>query len=94
METRALRQFMGAYLHQDFDLVGSVEDNLALFARQSPALAASLPDEIADLLSQPYTDGELEGLLDEMGCEASPPTGKTYREWLAQIADGVRVATA
>ncbi|MBI2244568.1 MAG: hypothetical protein HYU55_11720 [Nocardioides sp.] len=39
---------MTGYLHQDFDLVGSVEDSLDLFVRQSPALAASLPDEIAD----------------------------------------------
>ncbi|ABL83232.1 MULTISPECIES: contact-dependent growth inhibition system immunity protein [unclassified Nocardioides] len=94
METRALRHFMGAYLHQDFDLVGSVEDNLALFVRQSPALAAALSDEVADLLAHPFTDGELERLLDEMGCEASPPVGKTYRDWLTQIADRVRRTTA
>ncbi len=94
METPALCQFMGAYLHQDFDLVGSVEDNLVLFSRQSPALADSLSDEIDRLLALSPTEAEIEALLDQMGCQADPPEDSTYREWLTQIADRARKATA
>ncbi len=93
MEAPALRQFMGGYLHQDFDVVGTVEENLELFARTSPRLADALPLEIDHLLAEDRSEAELEDLLDEMGCQAAPPSGTTYREWLTQIADRVRQAT-
>ncbi len=94
MKLPALHQFMGAYLHQDFDLVGTIDENLALFARNSPLLADTLPREIDQVLANALTEAELESLLDEIGCQAAPPDGTTYREWLTHIAHRVRAATA
>jgi hypothetical protein len=52
LEMRALRQLMGAYLHQDFDLDGTVEDKVDLFVAGSPGLATQRPGEVAHVLDQ------------------------------------------
>ena len=95
MEIPALAQLMGAYLHQDFDVVGSVDDNIDLFVRRSSALAASLPQEVAWLLEEKrIEDAELEAILDDMGCAVAPPEDMSYRTWLAEIAEHVRSAVS
>jgi hypothetical protein len=95
METPALYQLMGGYLHQDFDLVGDVDENVDLFASDSPALAARLPQEIEWALATYTTEEELEDLCDRMGCELVPLEGEGgYRGWLTEIAVRVRQASA
>jgi hypothetical protein len=94
METPALYQLMGGYLHQDFDVVGDLDDNIDLFASDSPALAALLPREVESVLETYTTEDELEAFCDRMGCEVVPLEGEGgYRGWLTQIAERVRLAT-
>jgi len=84
---------MGAYLHQDYDFVGSVEDNVDAFVHETPDLAPALPGEVAELIASTSDEDELESILTTMGCQLRPLEG-TYRAWLQQIADRVRAATA
>ena len=93
MRYPALDQLMGAYLHQDYSVFGSVEDNVDLFVVETPALAPRLPDEVADLLDSVATDEQIRDILRSLGCQLRPTEG-TYRAWLQQIADRVRAATA
>ena len=86
METSALTHLMGAYLHQDFDVVGTVADNVDLFVDDEPELAADLSREIASLLAHDLSDAAIASLLDTMGCGAMPPAGEGYREWLGAMA--------
>lgn len=82
---------MRAYLHQDYDIVGDVYDNIAVFVRDLPDLAAQLPDEIAWTLSTFPAEPELEQFLDSRGCELRPLEGEGgYRGWLSLIAERVR----
>ncbi len=88
----ALRELMQAYLHQDYDLVGTVDDNLDAFVSECPELAHRLPGEVVELLATTPEDGDLRDAVREMGCQLRPDQG-TYRHWLQQIADHVRAAT-
>lgn len=94
MDTPALAQLMGAYLHQDYDIVGTVEDNVDLFVRDSPDLAALLPGEVSCVLSETTSEAGLRQLLIDVGCQLRPPGGTSYRAWLTDIADHVRRAQA
>ncbi|GAA4698401.1 contact-dependent growth inhibition system immunity protein [Nocardioides conyzicola] len=93
-EWPALWQLMGAYLHQDFDAFGTIDDNIDLFVLESPDLAPALPAEVQRALDQFSTEPELEAFVDDLGCQVLPPGDLTYREWLTQIADRVRAAAA
>ena len=92
-ETPALKMLMMGYLHQDYRLVGDVQDNVDEFLAEDSELAAHLPTEIASVVEQ-LDDASVEQLVVRLGAEVRPPTGVTYREWLTQIADRVRAATA
>jgi hypothetical protein len=90
MNTPALHELMRSYLHQDYDLVGTVADNVDLFLADHPELAAELPDEIDAVLSATPEERDLERLVDELGTEVRPPPSQSYRDWLTQIAHRVR----
>jgi hypothetical protein len=94
MDTPALRELMGTYLHQDFDLIGTVDDNVDAFILDFSDIAAALPVEVQALLSRDPSEQELEDLLEALGCQLRPPNGESRREWLTHIADRVRRATA
>jgi hypothetical protein len=93
MDTPALNELMGSYLHQDYDLVGTVDDNIDTFVRDFSDIAVALPTEVQELLSQQPSEQDLEDLLGALGCQLRPPNGLSYRAWLTQIADRVRQAT-
>ncbi|GAA4376331.1 contact-dependent growth inhibition system immunity protein [Nocardioides caricicola] len=94
MEMPGLAQLMGGWLHQDFDIIGTVDENIDEFARKNPRRAATLPDEVAWLLSAHDSESELQAVLDRLGCDVMPDDGVSYREWLTHIADRVRAATS
>ncbi len=85
MEKPALEQLMGAYLHQDFDLVGDVADNIDAFMAEEPVLARRLPDEIAWALQIHDSAAELDAFVSALGCQVQPGEGG-YRELLGEIA--------
>lgn len=90
----ALAVFVGAYLNQD--LYDFYEDEFAAvrdFAAQDPDLAAELPDEIDTALARHRDEFSLQQFLDGLGLEITP-SDVTYREWLTQLADRARSATA
>lgn len=93
METPALTQLMGAYLHQDYDLVGDEWDNLNAFIEESSILAAQLPDEVAWALRAHQDEPHLALFVETLGCQLAPPAGG-YRAWLTEIARRVAAATA
>jgi len=92
-ETPALWQLMGAYLHQDYDLSGTIDENVKLFVAETPDLAPALPSEVAWALATFTTEEELERFVDDLGCQVLPPGGISHRAWLTHIADVVRAAT-
>ena len=94
METPALSQLMGAYLHQDYLYEGTVEDNVTLFMEEDSQLASQLPAEVDRLLASGVSEADIDRLVHELGCQVLPPDNTSYRDWLAQIADHVRAATA
>lgn len=91
IDAPALEALVRTYFHQDYDLIGSISENIDRFVVDFPALAPRLPAEVAHLAA---TDEEIETLLTSFGCELNPPDNLSYREWLTQIADRVRAATA
>ena len=97
MRTLALGSLLGAYFHQDWDL--DSEDEwavLELFVAREPSLTAHLPGEIDQVLASRPTENDLRALVvDELGGYfLADWDGGTYREWLTEIADRVRSATA
>jgi ABC-type multidrug transport system fused ATPase/permease subunit len=93
-ESPALWHLMGAYLHQDYAYDGTVDDNIDLFVSDTPDRAPALPAEVERALRELSSEAELEAFVDALGCQINAPRGLTYREWLTQIADRVRAATA
>lgn len=86
---------MGAYLHQDFDSIGTVDDNVDRFVDDEPELASSLPGEIAALLDDEPSEDAIATLLDSMGCELQPgPDDGSYRDWLSAMANRVEARLA
>lgn len=92
MTTPALRELMRSYLHQDYDLDGTVEENVDLFVADDPELAKTLPDEIDSLLASGPDEADLERVVDALGAEIGPLPPMTYREWLIKIAERVRAS--
>lgn len=87
METPALRELMGTYFHQDWDLFG--HDHMAVvdqFIVDHPDLAARLVHDIDQVLAAVKDDADLESLLDGLGCEVLPDRPGGYRTWLGVIA--------
>ena len=96
MKTPALEQLMGTYLHQDYDLVGSVWDNVDAFVLESPELAPGLPAEVDWVNATIVSENELKAYLHSLGLQVLPPTESHggYRGWLSEIARRVEAATA
>lgn len=95
-KTPALAKLMGAYFHQDWDTYGDEWDVIDVFVRDQPHQAAPLIADIEATLAALTDEAELRAfLLNDLGaCFVADADGGTYREWLTQIADHVRVATA
>jgi hypothetical protein len=93
MDLPALRQLMGAYLHQDFDLTGTVDDNVEAFAIESPDLAHQLPAEVDYLVASVNADAELRDRLEDLGCQVLPEDGAT-QAWLIELSERIRSMTA
>lgn len=90
----ALRQFFGAYFHQDWVLEASdwqgVVDSYVQDERPSAELLRSLVDEI-DHLSAECTEPGMERLVTRtLGANYYPLPELTYTEWLGQIATRLR----
>jgi hypothetical protein len=85
METPALAQLMGAYLHQDYGLLGGVPENVDAFVDDEPALSQLLPGEIAWALEAHPDEQALDAFLSSLGCQVPPGEGG-YRQLLGEIA--------
>lgn len=88
MDLPALRQLMGAYAHQDYDLLGKTPmQAVDAFLREEPRKAASLPTEIRHVLDILPSEQAVRDLVTGLGCEVLPPTEmRNYRTFLAAIA--------
>jgi len=93
METPALKQLMGAYLHQDYGLVGDVPENIDAFMEDEPNLSRRLPEEIAWALQVHPDEEALDAFVSSLGCQAPPGEGG-YRQLLGEIAARVIKARA
>ena len=93
METPALEQLMGAYLHQDYGLVGDVADNVDAFMADEPDLARRLPEEVAWALRGHPDEEALDAFVSSLGCQAPPGEGG-YQHLLGEIAARVTRAGA
>jgi hypothetical protein len=82
-----LFQFLGGYLHQDFDLDGGTADDAVRQAIAStPAEArAAVAAQIDSLMTAHSDERSLEVAVNEL-CSYHPPgDGLTYRAWLRQV---------
>ncbi len=93
METPALKQLMGAYLHQDYGLVGDIPENVDAFMADEPDLARRLPEEVAWALQVNPDEEALDAFVSSLGCQAPPGEGG-YRHLLGEIAAQVSHAGA
>ena len=88
METPALKQLMGAYLHQDYDLIGDVPDNVDAFMEESPQLAPLLPSEVEWVLNAYETEEQLAEFVYGLGCQLRPGEGG-FPAFLSGIAQQI-----
>lgn len=92
--TSTLEHLIGGYLNQDlWDDYSDVMDGVDDFVRQEPDLAPALAEEIRALLALGLSDHDLSHLMTQWGAGFLPGSSG-YREWLTQIADRARKATA
>jgi contact-dependent growth inhibition (CDI) system CdiI-like immunity protein len=95
VKTPALEQLMGTYLHQDYDLIGSVWDNVDAFVVESPELASELPAEVDWVNTSIASEDELRAYLHSLGLQVLPPRESNgYRGWLSEIARRVEAVIA
>ena len=82
-----LRHLIGAYFHQDWNLVyASREAATADALRRSPARTVGAAEEIDRLLAE-ESDDHLARLLDDFGFDDAPAEG--VRAFLAAIRDQI-----
>jgi len=86
-----LRQFFGAYFHQDWDIeFGTPDQALSAFIRQQVERSAleELSRSIVTFVHEHPDDADLdEALFKELGCEYFPPGhGILTRAWLLSVA--------
>ena len=92
-----LLQFFGAYFHQDWPLEG--DDWPSIVAQYLRDVRAhdgrATADALDSLLRSVSDDEELERIVHhDLGCDYDPRPdlgGPTLRQWLAQVADALRV---
>ena len=81
----ALHHLVGAYFHQDWDEdYGSYPQALAAFLRESPELARPLQQEVGSL--RVLSEDEVDGVLDELGCEYTLHPDESWLRWLDDLA--------
>lgn len=84
-----LEHMIGAYFHQDWNLVYATRDDaVADFVRRSPDRAAIVPREIDELLSSTDDDEELAARLSAMGFDDAPSDGE--RGFLIEVQARLR----
>jgi hypothetical protein len=83
----ALRQLMGAYLHQDYELFGSNPLAAAeTFLRDERRLSRALPGEVEAVL-RTHSETEVAALLSLLGCQIPPwANDATYTTSLRELA--------
>jgi hypothetical protein len=96
-EIESLRQFIGAYFHQDFFLdVASPDENVQCFITDvgSPSRVKEMAGLIEKLVDETPDDAALEQIFfDELGSEYIPTAdGRSVREWLRHVATMLRNA--
>jgi hypothetical protein len=83
-----LEHLIGAYFHQDWNLVYATRDEaVGDFVRRSPDRAAMVTREIDELLSSTGSDEELAARLSAMGFDDAPPDGD--RTFLIEIRNAI-----
>lgn len=86
-----LRQFVAAYLHQDWKLVHeSFGSAIVAFVREDHR-AALVPEEVRNLIRSEPDESQLRSLLrDDYGLAIAPDRGGgTYRQWLVDLAESI-----
>lgn len=85
----ALWQFLGAYLHQDWqDEYESPNGALRDFVSGDPGFAVDLPTEIEQVLTSTADDATLEATLVNLGSFFVPSrAGQNPRDWLRHVKD-------
>ena len=85
-----LGDLLGAYLHQDYDVVhGSPWSAIGAFRSENPTGAVSSASSAARRLAHEISDDD-EGrrAVNKLGLDYYPPAdGYTYRSWLLAVAD-------
>lgn len=86
-ESPALWQFLGAYLHQDWqEDYSNTREALSDFMVNEPTFAPDLASEIDHLLDSSSTAEEAEAAILELGSFFVPSAqGSDAREWLRRI---------
>ncbi|WP_156377971.1 contact-dependent growth inhibition system immunity protein [Williamsia sp. Leaf354] len=89
----ALEHFIGAYLHQDFDLEGDEWGALQRFlGDEGTARSRELVQDIDRLLSRRTQEVDIRQTLLNMGIRFnSEAVGETCREFLLRVRDQARV---
>jgi hypothetical protein len=84
-----LEHLIGAYFHQDWNHVyASRHEAVADFVRRSPDRAATVPQEIDELLASTGDDEELVNRLTAVGFDDAPADGD--RAFLVDLRDHLR----
>ena len=91
MTETALEHFIGAYLHQDFDVDGDEWGALQTFlGDEGTARARELADDIDRVLARFADENGVREALLGMGLGFSPEVdGETCRGWLVRVRERV-----
>lgn len=94
MPSHNLQHLIGAYFYELWDQheYSTWEDAVDDFVRRSPERAGTVPDEIAQFLTDGLSDEELAAQLTTWGFDFDPREGE--RAWLAHVADRIRTYPA
>jgi hypothetical protein len=83
-----LRQFFGAYFHQDWDVEGATtwQDVITQFlSENTDSRACAVRNDLRSWLDDTATEGT-QSLPTDFGCDYDPaPDGFTERRWVEQI---------
>jgi hypothetical protein len=90
-QTERLRQFFGAYFHQDWDADSGTPDlaiSAAIRQHERPSEREELSRSIIAFAQEHPDDRDLDAaLFKELGCEYFPPgNGISTRSWLLDVA--------
>lgn len=94
-DLHALRNFLGGYFHQDWDLDASEPDEVIAYyiaSKPSPSTLEMIIAQIDQYLSNAGDDLSIEqGLMQDFGCYYLPSAdGLGARDWLSHVANQLR----